>query len=55
MAVCHGDKSEGKINARLVGGQITGDGRVVKTVGSYWPYATTLTGDAVEPAEVADQ
>jgi hypothetical protein len=41
-AVCHGDKGEGKINARLVGGQITGDGPVVKTVGSYWPYATTL-------------
>jgi S-disulfanyl-L-cysteine oxidoreductase SoxD len=40
--VCHGDKGEGKINARLVGGQITGDGPVVKTVGSYWPYATTL-------------
>src|SRR5580704_5437351 len=41
-AMCHGDKGEGKINARLVGGQITGDGPVVKTVGSYWPYATTL-------------
>jgi cytochrome c len=41
-AVCHGDKGEGKTNARLVGGQITGDGPVVKTVGSYWPYATTL-------------
>jgi len=41
-AACHGDKGEGKINARLVGGQITGDGPVVKTVGSYWPYATTL-------------
>jgi hypothetical protein len=27
---------------RLVGGQITGDGPVVKTVGSYWPYTTTL-------------
>ena len=41
-AACHGDKGEGKTNARLVGGQITGDGPVVKTVGSYWPYATTL-------------
>ena len=41
-AVCHGDKGEGKTNARLVGGQITGDGPVIKTVGSYWPYATTL-------------
>src|SRR5262249_41804220 len=33
-AACHGDKGEGKTNARLVGGQITGDGPVVKTVGS---------------------
>jgi cytochrome c len=41
-AACHGDKGEGRTNARLVGGQITGDGPVVKTVGSYWPYATTL-------------
>jgi len=41
-AACHGDKGEGKINARLVGGQITGDQPAVKTVGSYWPYATTL-------------
>ena len=41
-AACHCDKGEGKTNARLVGGQITGGGPVVKTVGSYWPYATTL-------------
>jgi S-disulfanyl-L-cysteine oxidoreductase SoxD len=41
-AACHGDKGEGGTNNRLVGGQITGGGPVVKTVGSYWPYATTL-------------
>ena len=41
-AACHGDKGEGRTNARLVGGQIRGDGPVVKTVGSYWPYATTV-------------
>jgi cytochrome c len=41
-AACHGDKGEGKTNARLVGGQITGNGPVVKTVGSYWPYATSV-------------
>jgi mono/diheme cytochrome c family protein len=41
-AACHGDKGQGGPNARLVGGQITGDGPVIKTVGSYWPYATTL-------------
>src|ERR1700704_4388870 len=41
-SACHGDKGEGKTNTRLVGGQIKGDGPVVKTVGSYWPYATTI-------------
>ena len=35
-------RARAKPNARLVGGQITGGGPVVKTVGSYWPYATTL-------------
>jgi hypothetical protein len=29
-------------NQCLVGGQITGDGLLVKTVGSYWPDAITL-------------
>ena len=41
-ASCHGDKGEGKTNARLVGGEITGPGPAVKTVGSYWPYATMV-------------
>src|SRR5437899_8058669 len=41
-AACHGDKGEGKTNARLVGGQITGPIPAVKTVGSYWPYATMV-------------
>jgi cytochrome c len=41
-AACHGDKGEGKTNARLVGGQITGPNPAVKTVGSYWPYATMV-------------
>ena len=41
-SACHGDKGEGKTNTRLVGGQITGPEPAVKTVGSYWPYATTL-------------
>jgi S-disulfanyl-L-cysteine oxidoreductase SoxD len=41
---CHGDKGVGKPNDRLVGGQgtLVGDQLPVKTVGSYWPYATTL-------------
>jgi cytochrome c len=42
-AVCHGDTGQGKPMDQLVGGQGTIDGaKPVKTVGSYWPYATTL-------------
>ena len=42
-ASCHGDKGEGGIGDRLVGGQGTiGTARPVRTVGSYWPYAPTL-------------
>ena len=41
---CHAAKGAGGPNDRLVGGQgtIAGDKPAVKTVGSYWPYATTL-------------
>jgi S-disulfanyl-L-cysteine oxidoreductase SoxD len=41
---CHNEKGAGQPNDRLVGGQGTlpGDKPAVKTVGSYWPYATTL-------------
>jgi S-disulfanyl-L-cysteine oxidoreductase SoxD len=41
---CHGAKGAGTPNDRLVGGQgtIASDKPAVKTVGSYWPYATTL-------------
>jgi cytochrome c len=41
---CHGDKGVGGPNDRLAGGQgtLVGDQTPVKTVGSYWPYATTL-------------
>jgi S-disulfanyl-L-cysteine oxidoreductase SoxD len=41
---CHGAKGVGGPNDRLAGGQGTmvGDQTPVKTVGSYWPYATTL-------------
>ena len=42
-ASCHGDKGEGGIGDRLVGGQGTiGTAKPVRTVGSYWPYAPTL-------------
>jgi len=42
-AACHGENGAGKPNDRLVGGQgtIAADSPV-KTVGSYWPYATTI-------------
>ena len=42
-AACHGAKGEGKPADRLVGGigSLT-TSRRIKTVGSFWPYATTL-------------
>ena len=41
---CHGERGAGKPNDPLVGGKgtLAGDGPPVKTVGSFWPYATTL-------------
>jgi cytochrome c len=40
---CHGPEGAGLISDRLVGGQGTlRDAAPVKTIGSYWPYATTL-------------
>ena len=41
---CHGEKGAGRPNDRLVGGQgsLAPGKAPVKTVGSYWPYATTL-------------
>src|SRR4029078_4069345 len=41
---CHGEKGAGKPNDQLVGGQGTlpGDKPPMKTVGSFWPYATTI-------------
>ena len=42
-AACHGAKGEGGVGDRLVGGQGTlATPKPVRTVGSYWPYATTL-------------
>jgi cytochrome c len=43
--MCHGEKGGGRPNDVLVGGFDTiaaPDKPAVKTVGSYWPYATTL-------------
>ena len=40
---CHGEKGEGGVGGALMGGQGTlGTAKPVKTVGSYWPYATTV-------------
>ena len=42
-ASCHGEKGEGGVGDRLVGGQGTiGTTKPIRTVGSYWPYAPTL-------------
>ena len=42
-AACHGDNGVGGIKDRLVGGQGTlSSDSPIKTVGSFWPYATTL-------------
>jgi len=42
-ARCHGPNGEGDVGARLIGGQGTlATPRPIKTVGSFWPYATTL-------------
>jgi mono/diheme cytochrome c family protein len=42
-ASCHGAAGQGGVGDRLVGGRGTlATARPVKTVGSYWPYATTL-------------
>ncbi len=42
-ARCHGPNGEGDVGARLVGGRGTlATPRPLKTVGSFWPYSTTL-------------
>ncbi|ACC76229.1 cytochrome c [Paraburkholderia phymatum] len=42
-AACHGAKGEGSIGDQLVGGRGTlASANPKRTVGSYWPYATTL-------------
>lgn len=43
-AGCHGETGAGKPNDQLVGGigSLGGEQPAVKTVGSFWPYATTI-------------
>lgn len=42
-AKCHGEKGEGRDSVPLAGGQGTlKNPKPLRTVGSYWPYATTI-------------
>ena len=41
-SACHGDKGQGGPANRLVGGGALNTDKPVKTVGSYWPYSTTI-------------
>jgi len=51
---CHGADGEGlAANMRLVGGDMHSEGNPVRTVGSFWPYASTLF-DYVRRAMPAD-
>ena len=51
---CHGANGEGTINStQLVGGNMQSAGPPVRTVGSYWPHATTLF-DFIRRAMPAD-
>ena len=52
---CHGDKAGGGVGPALVGGQGTlATAKPLKTVGSFWPYATTVW-DYVNRAMPFDQ
>lgn len=51
---CHGERGEGTTgNTRLVGGNMQSEEDPVRTVGSFWPYASTLF-DFVRRAMPAD-
>jgi len=53
-AACHGMTGEGNsAQTRLVGGDMQSEGRPIRTVGSYWPHASTLF-DYVQRAMPAD-
>ena len=41
-AACHGDKGQGGLANRLSGGGDLNTDKPIKTVGSYWPYSTTV-------------
>ena len=51
---CHGAEGEGTSgNTRIVGGDINSAGNPIRTVGSFWPYASTIF-DYVRRAMPAD-
>jgi mono/diheme cytochrome c family protein len=53
-AACHGVNGEGtSAQTRLVGGDMQSEERPIRTVGSYWPHASTLF-DYVQRAMPAD-
>ena len=53
-SACHGMKGEGtSAVTRLVGGDMQSEERPIRTVGSYWPHASTLF-DYVQRAMPAD-
>lgn len=53
-AACHGLEGEGTIrNTQLVGGDMKSEGNPVRTVGSYWPHASTVF-DFIRRAMPAD-
>jgi S-disulfanyl-L-cysteine oxidoreductase SoxD len=41
-ALCHGDKGQGGVAARLIGGPQKASLNGGKTIANYWPYATTV-------------
>ena len=41
-ALCHGDKGQGGVAARLIGGPAKVSLNGGKTIANYWPYATTV-------------
>lgn len=52
---CHGENGEGVSgNTRLVGGSMQSEEEPLRTVGSYWPHATTLF-DFIRRAMPADE
>lgn len=53
-SACHGDTGEGRTSATvLVGGSMQSEGPPLRTVGSYWPHATTVF-DFIRRAMPAD-